>query len=210
MATSGFFITLEGGEGSGKSTQIKAIEVYLKAKGREVYITREPGGDVNAEAIRTLVLNGAANRWDPVSETLLFQAARVGHVNNLIQPALEAGKVVISDRFTDSTLVYQGICKKLGTEWVEKLFALTLPYIKPHLTLLLDIDPKAGLARTEARKGGETRFESMGLAFHQQVRDGFLALAKREPSRIKTVDASASADVVSKEICAIIDSHLKG
>lgn len=207
MANKGYFITLEGGEGSGKSTQIKAIESYFKKKGREVVITREPGGDTNAEAIRELVLNGAANRWDPVSETLLFQAARAGHVQNLILPALHSGKVVISDRFSDSTLVYQGMCKGLGTDWVESLFQLTMPPIKPHLTILLDIDPKVGLARAKSR-GGEERFESMGLEFHKQVRDGFLALAKREPSRIMVVDASDTAEIVTQKIVAMLDQHL--
>lgn len=206
-ANKGFFITLEGGEGSGKSSQIKAVQTFLAGKGLETVVTREPGGDNNAEAIRNLVLNGDAGRWDAVSETLLFQAARVEHVKHVIRPALTDGKVVVCDRFTDSTLVYQGICKKLGTAWVESLIQLTLPPLKPHLTLLLDIDPKIGLERAKSR-GGEARFESMGIAFHQQVREGFLMVAKREPERIKVVDASKPIEVVSKEICSILGEYI--
>jgi dTMP kinase len=204
----GFFITLEGGEGSGKSTQIKALAAFLKKKNHDVLITREPGGDKKAELIRKILLNGSVGRWDAISETLLFQVARISNANNVILPALASGKTVISDRFTDSTLVYQGICKGVGTQWVKKLFDLTLPNIKPDITLLLDIDPKIGLKRASVRNSGESRFESMGLKFHTQVREGFLSLAKKEPKRIKIINASSSANIVYTEICTIIESHL--
>lgn len=200
----GFFITLEGGDGSGKSTQLKHIQNLLIKAGKELVVTREPGGVPEAEKIRDLLLQGNAEKWDPVSETLLFQAARVRHVKTLIEPSLLAGKWVLCDRYIDSTLVYQGISKGLGTAWVEQLANLTLPRIWPDLTLILDVDPEIGIKRAKARSGNETRFENMDIAFHKLVRDGFLQLAARGQSHRVVVDASKDQAAVSDTITSVL------
>ncbi len=194
---SGTFITFEGGEGSGKTTQINLLEKYLCDSGRKCLLTREPGGSAGGDAIRQLLLTGAADKWHPVSETLLFQAARVEHVETLIKPALARGEIVLCDRFLDSTLVYQGISKGLGMEYVRQLYRLTLGNFMPDFTIILDIDPQIGVSRAKRRSGNETRFEHMEMEFHRKVREGFLALAVVNPGRYIVINANQSLEEVS-------------
>lgn len=200
----GRFITIEGGEGSGKSTQIALLKQALEKTGRPFVLTREPGGEEGAEAIRALLVTGDKNRWDALAETLLFTAARVQHVARLIAPALAEGKLVLCDRFVDSTRVYQGIGKGIPAEFIAALHALTLGNTMPDLTIILDIDPQAGLARAKGRAGNETRFEGMDIEFHQQVRAGFLAIARTEPQRCHVIDASQDAQGVHRQILALL------
>jgi len=204
----GKFITLEGGEGCGKSTQLNIIFEAFKLTNLHAIKTREPGGSPGAEQIRNLLVNGEAGAWDPVAETLLFYAARLDHVNTVIKPALAQGKYVLCDRFSDSTLVYQGIGKKLGEEYVLSLHRQTLGNFMPDLTIILDIDPETGLKRANNRRGGETRFESMSFDFHQSVRAGFLSIARREPERCAVIDASQDVQSVQTQIIATIKQRL--
>lgn len=196
----GRFVTIEGGEGSGKSTQITMLKVALEKAMVPHIITREPGGEEGAEAIRALLVTGEKNRWDALSETLLFSAARVQHVTRFVTPALDAGKLVVCDRFVDSTRVYQGIGKGLSVAFIDALHAMTLGNLMPDLTIILDIEPNAGLTRAAGRQGNETRFEGMELAFHQQVRAGFLSIARAEPARCHVVDAERTPEEVHAEI----------
>ena len=166
----GRFITIEGGEGSGKSTQIAKLQAVLARNDIPHIITREPGGEPGAEAIRELLVTGDKDRWDGLAETLLFSAARVQHVARVIAPALAAGKWVICDRFMDSTRVYQGIGKGMQPAYIEALHQMTLGNVMPDTTFVLDIAPDIGLARAKGRAGNELRFETMELTFHQQVR----------------------------------------
>ena len=206
--TRGLFITLEGGEGSGKTTQIGLLAEAMNKAGYPSILTREPGGTDSAEKIRELLVTGAADRWDAISETLLFQAARVEHVQRLILPALTAGKSVICDRFLDSTRVYQGIGKGLSSEWVKRLHAMTLGNLQPDLTLMLDIAVETGMKRAAARKGNETRFEGMATAFHESVRQGFLDIAKAEPGRCVVVNAAQSVEAVHQTIWGAVEARL--
>lgn len=205
----GCFISFEGGEGSGKSTQIKNLADALKERGISVHVTREPGGEEQAENIRTLLVTGDADRWNCMAETLLFLAARVQHTSRVIKPALESGAWVLSDRSLDSTRVYQGIAKKVGVDTYDQLHALTLGDFRPDLTLLLDIDPQIGLKRSLARANTETRFEKMALDFHRCVREGFLQLAAAEPERIKVIDASLPLEEVKAAILSEVAEKLK-
>ncbi len=191
------FVSFEGGEGSGKTTQIKRLAGAFEKEGRRVLLTREPGGSPSAESLRRLLVEGAPEAWDAVSETLLFLAARRNHWQTVIAPALKQGMTVLCDRFSDSTLVYQGLAKGLSLEYVQALSRLTLPVrAVPDITLLLDIAPAEGLSRARARMGRETRFEAMDMAFHMRVREGFLRLAGQEPGRIRIIDAAKSIDEV--------------
>jgi dTMP kinase len=196
----GTFITFEGGEGSGKTTQIALLQKYFADCGKKCMVTREPGGTVGGDAIRKLLLTGGSEKWNPVSETLLFQAARVEHVERVIKPALARGEIVLCDRFLDSTIVYQGLGKGLGMEYIQQLHRLTVGNFLPDFTIILDIEPKAGIGRAKARAGEETRFENMHMEFHDSVRRGFLSLAEKEPSRYVIVDASRSIEAVHKSI----------
>lgn len=200
MTSTGLFITFEGGEGGGKSTQIRMLAEALQYKGKDVVLTREPGGTEGAERIRALVVEGKEEQWDAVSETLLFLAARRDHVERVIKPALKGEKIVLCDRFSDSTFVYQGIGKKLGIAYVQQLQELAIGALKPDLTFLLDIAPEEGLKRASARSDNETRFEGMDMAFHTALRDGFLTLARQEPQRIRIVDAAHAPKAVHEEI----------
>ncbi len=200
----GRFITIEGGEGSGKSTQIALLKAALEKEHIPHVITREPGGEAGAEAIRALLVTGEKHRWDPLAETLLFSAARVQHVARLIRPALAEGKLVLCDRFLDSTRVYQGIGKGISSGYIDALHAMTLGNLLPELTFILDIDPNVGLARAKGRAGDETRFEGMELAFHQQVRAGFQAIARNEPARCRVIDASQPAEAVHGQIWGMV------
>ncbi|MBA4274646.1 MAG: dTMP kinase, partial [Alphaproteobacteria bacterium] len=180
----GRFITFEGGEGAGKSTQIALLSKAFTAAALEHITTREPGGSQGAEAIRELVVTGAVDRWHPATEALLFMTARYDHLETLIRPALATGKWVLCDRFYDSTYVYQGLSKQVGEEWLDGVYNHLYGTIAPAMTLLLDIPVEQGLARAQARRGSEMRFESMDISFHESLRDGFIRLAAAEPQRI--------------------------
>ena len=204
----GKFITFEGGEGGGKSTQAARMAGYLRGKGLEVLETREPGGTPESEALRDLLVQGDPDRWSALSELLLITAARVEHVNRLIEPALSEGKWVICDRFADSTLAYQGIAGELGLELVEQLQKLAVGATAPDVTFLLDVRAEAGLQRAEKR-GGAARFEKKGAAFHQTLRDGFLALANENPQRIVLIDGEDTFDNVWGQIEAELGRRFK-
>jgi dTMP kinase len=205
--TRGRFITFEGGEGAGKSTQLKRLVERLRAPDLEVVATREPGGSPGAEAIRELVLNGAADRWSPVTETLLMYAARRDHIERVIAPALARGAWVVCDRFADSTRAYQGAGGGTDPSLIAALEAQVLGETRPDLTLIFDIPPEAGLRRAQAR-GGEMRFESKGLAFHRQLREGFLAIARDEPARCALIDATGSIDAVAAAVWSAVNARL--
>ena len=204
----GKFITFEGGEGGGKSTQAARMAGYLRGKGLEVLETREPGGTPESEALRDLLVQGDPDRWSALSELLLITAARVEHVNRLIKPALTEGKWVICDRFADSTLAYQGIAGELGLEPVKQLQKLAVGATAPDVTFLLDVRAEAGLQRAEKR-GGAARFEKKGAAFHQTLRDGFLALANENPQRIVLIDGEDTFDNVWGQIEAELGRRFK-
>ncbi len=204
----GRFISFEGGEGSGKSTQIQALAETLRAHGKDVHVTREPGGEEQAEQIRTLLVTGDAGRWDAMAETLLFLAARVQHAVRIIQPKLAQGCWVLSDRSLDSTRVYQGMAKGVGVDVYDQLHTVALEGFMPDLTLVLDIDPEIGLGRSLGRDNTETRFEHMALSFHQQVREGFVTLSKQEPERMAMIDAAQSQQEVSAAIWQEVGARL--
>jgi dTMP kinase len=198
----GRFISLEGIDGSGKSTQGRRLADRLRAAGQPVTLTREPGGSPGAEEIRRLVLEGAADRWSAETEILLFTAARRDHLEKTIRPALARGDVVITDRFADSTRVFQGLTRGDLTATVDRLHALMIG-VEPDLTLLFDLDPGEGLARATARPGAELRFEGMGLAFQTRARAGFLALAAAHP-RFRVIDAQGAPDQVADRVWAAV------
>ncbi len=198
------FISLEGGEGSGKSTQAKLLAEKLQQAGLVCQLTREPGGEIGAEEIRRLLVEGESGRWGVISETLLFLAARVQHVERKIQPALQRGEWIVSDRFHDSTRVYQGVGKGLADNYYAMLHNLTLGNFFPALTFVCDIPVEAGLKRAFARNNQETRFENMDINFHQQVRQGFLDIAAAEPQRVVVLDAQQDIATIHQQICAEI------
>lgn len=193
----GVFITLEGGEGAGKSTLARALQAAFHAAGREVVLTREPGGTPGAEEIRELLVKGEADRWSAMTEALLFYAARVDHVEKVIRPALKRGAVVISDRFADSTMAYQGAAGGIDIDRLKALHKLALGDFKPDVTLLVDIPPEEGLKRTQNRLGFEVRFESKALAFHERLRSFFRALADAEPGRFIVLDGMLPPDALA-------------
>jgi dTMP kinase len=202
------FITLEGGEGAGKSTQVKLLAQAFAQAGLATCVTREPGGSAGGEAIRGLVVSGAVDRWDATTESLLFMTARYDHVKTKITPALARDEWVLCDRFYDSTYVYQGIAKGVGTAWLDQLYAQLFGNLAPDLTLWLDVPPSVGLARTDARGNvAESRFESMGLAYHEQLHTGFASLAVKHPARIQRVDAAQESDAVHHEILNTINAR---
>ena len=196
----GLFITFEGGEGVGKSTQVRRLAARLQASGREVVVTREPGGSPGAEAIRNLVLNGSADRWSPVTETLLMYASRRDHIERTLRPALERGAVVLCDRYADSTRAYQGAAGGADPELIQALETFILEDVRPARTLIFDLDSELGLARALGRPDAEARFESKGLDFHRRLRAGFLAIARDEPERCRIVDASGDPDTVEARV----------
>lgn len=199
MERPGRLITFEGGEGAGKSTQIRRLAEALRGAGIDAVATREPGGTPGAEAIRTLLVDGAPERWSPVTEALLHTAARHDHVERLIRPALGAGRWVLCDRFVDSTRVYQGIAGGAGLDMVDHLHDLVFGGLVPDLTLVLDLPVEVGLARARrARPGG--RHERMDDTFHARVRQGFLELAGREGERCVVIDASGSVDAAARAV----------
>lgn len=209
MARRGKFITLEGGEGAGKSTLSRGLAERLQSRGYEVVVTREPGGTPNAEAIRALLVEGDVSRWSPLGETLLLYAAREDHVRTLIQPALQRGAWVISDRFADSTRAYQAVAGGLAPSIIEQIHIASLGNFAPDLTLIVDLDPDIGLARTIARGEGATRFEQMPTAFHQALRGGFLDIAKAEPARCTVVDGAQPADALLEVADRIVRDRLE-
>ena len=204
----GKFISFEGGEGSGKSTQLKMLSAAFEAAKLPFISTREPGGTPSAERIRGLLVSGAVDAWGALAETLLFQAARAEHIEKLIIPALTTGKTVICDRFVDSTIVYQGIGKGLGVEYIKNLHQMVFGDFMPKLTILLDIDPSEGLARAGARNGDENRFERLDISFHKKIRAGFLEIAKNEPQRCVVLDAGQSVDELHKKIIGTIHERI--
>jgi dTMP kinase len=206
----GRFITLEGGEGAGKSTQVSRLADRLRASGVAVTVTREPGGAPGAERLRALMLDGAAEPWPPMAETLLHYAARVDHLVHRIRPALAAGDWVISDRFADSTMAYQGYGLNAGRRFVGRLHRLVAAGDTPDLTLILDLPPEIGIERVAARRrvnvqsepgsGAGDPYESRDIAFHRRVRRGFLDIAAREPDRCVVIDATQSVDAIAELI----------
>ena len=205
--TRGRFITLEGGDGTGKSTQVKRLAAALQASGLSVITTREPGGSPGAEQIRKLVVEGEGARWTPITETLLVYAARADHVARTIGPALARGEWVISDRFNDSTYAYQGAGRGVERETIRRIDAAVLDDFKPDMTLILDLPVDVGLARAGGRGGAENRFENMGSDFQEQMRKTFLDIARRNPDRCRLIDASGSEDEVAAAIWAAVKSR---
>ncbi|MEE2524955.1 dTMP kinase [Hyphobacterium sp. HN65] len=205
---SGLFVTLEGGEGSGKSTLARALDEALSAAGHSVVMTREPGGTPGAEQIRQLLVCGDASRWSAKTEALLFYAARTDHVEKVIRPAIEAGQIVICDRFSDSTMAYQGAAGGVPLDELKQLHALVLGDFKPDLTLLIDLDPDAGLARTQERDGSEARFESKALAFHKRLRAAYKELSASEPDRFCVLDGELPPDELAEIAISAIERTL--
>ncbi len=214
--TQGFFISFEGGEGSGKTTQINRLSTFLNEKGRKVVTTREPGGTAEAEIIRNLLVKRDGGHWSAEAETLLLYAARSMHVAQIVRPALADKKVIISDRFSDSTLAYQGYGHGYALEKIKKLDDLVLEGLKPDLTFILDIDPEKGIERSTRRLSQESsafdrmedRFEQLGVAFHEKLREGFLEIARQESKRCVVIDASQPLDVVTEDIQKVIEEKL--
>jgi dTMP kinase len=208
VVAQGRFISLEGGEGAGKSTQARRLGERLTSRGKRVVVTREPGGSPGAETIRELLVTGNADRWSPVTETLLMYAARRDHLERTIAPALAAGAWVVSDRFADSTRAYQGAGGGAPASLIQTLERHVLGETRPDLTLILDLPADVGMARTVARNHDETRFEAKGAAFHQRLRDGFLAIARVEADRCAVIDASQDVDAVEVAIWAAVEARL--
>jgi dTMP kinase len=200
----GRFITLEGGEGTGKSTQARRLAAALEARGLKCLVTREPGGSPGAEEIRKLLVSGEPGRWEALTETLLIFAARADHVARTIGPALIEGRVVICDRFTDSTYAYQGVGRDMPRETIRRIESVVLDDFKPDLTLVLDLPVEVGLARAKARaqddSADEGRFEKFDLKFHERLRQAFVDIAKRAPDRCVVIDAGGSEDEVAEAI----------
>ncbi len=204
----GAFIVFEGGEGAGKSTQVARLAASLRASGYEVVVTREPGGTAGAEAIRELVLDPEYSGLNPRAEALLFAAARAEHVSALIEPALASGKIVICDRFVDSSVAYQGLGRDLGAERIRELSHWATGGLLPDLTLILDIDPTVGLARAGQVNAAPDRMESENLGFHEMVRSAFLMAANEHPRRYLVIEADQSPDVIANSIATATTSLL--
>ncbi|MCE8554176.1 dTMP kinase [Ruegeria pomeroyi] len=207
MSGTGLFLTFEGIDGSGKSTQARRLAETLRAAGHDVVLTREPGGSPGAEEIRRLVLEGDPDRWSAETEILLFTAARRDHLERTIEPALAAGRVVICDRFADSTRMYQGLSRGDLRQLVDQLHALMIGR-EPDLTLLIDMDPETGLSRAKGRQGSEERFEDFGPELQQRMRAGFLDLAREYAHRFRIVDGNRDMDSVAADVTEIALSHL--
>lgn len=207
MSAQGLFISFEGIDGSGKSTQVARLAEHLRTQGRDVVVTREPGGSEGAEEIRALVLQGDPDRWSAETELLLFTAARRDHLERLIRPALAAGKVVICDRFADSTRMYQGLSRGDLRGTVDTLHDLMIG-VEPDVTILIDMDPVEGLSRAKGRMGNEERFEDFGAELQAAMRTGFLALAKQFGGRFRVIDGARSVEDVATDIRTAVDSAL--
>lgn len=207
MTTKPAFISFEGIDGSGKSTQIKLLADHLHSQGRKVIVTREPGGSTGAEEIRALVLQGEIDRWSAETELLLFTAARRDHLERTIRPALAAGEIVLCDRFADSTRMYQGLSRGDLRQTVDQLHSLMIG-TEPDLTVLLDINPALGLTRAKSRHGTEERFEDFGESLQARMRQGFLALANDSSDRVKVINGDRAIDSVADDIKALVDGFL--
>jgi dTMP kinase len=205
---SGKFIAIEGVDGAGKGVQSRLLLQYLTNKGLDVILTREPGGSPGAEEIRQLLVRGEAEKWDAITELLLINAARRNHLVHTIWPALAAGKWVISDRYADSSRAFQGKAGGLGLELVDDLHAKVTNSFNPDLTLILDLSPEVSLERTRSRGDSEDRFEKKGLHYQQQVRNGFVELARRSPGSHLLIDASGSVETVHDLVCAAVEARL--
>ena len=205
--TRGAFISFEGGEGAGKSTQIRRLADRLKASGFDVVLTREPGGSPGAESIRDLLVNGEADRWSSITETLLMYAARRDHLERVIRPALDRGAMVLCDRFADSTRAYQGAGGDAPASLIAALEDHVLSGSIPDLTLIFDIPATIGLERAASR-GGAVRFESKGLDFHERLRAGFLAIAQREPERCAVIKANTTPEAVFEAVWGVVSTRL--
>jgi len=203
----GYFISFEGIDGSGKSTQIQKLAKFLKGRDFDVVITREPGGSKGGEEIRNLLLQGNVDRWSAETEILLFTAARRDHLERIILPALEEGKVVICDRFTDSTRMYQGMRGVNLRNLVDTLNEKVIKF-DPDLTIVIDIDPEISLKRAKSRKTVEERFEDFGADLQMKMRKGFLELAKEFSNRIEVVNGQQSIDNLAKDICSLVKAKL--
>lgn len=212
----GLFISFEGGEGSGKTTQINKLSQMLTDNGHKVITTREPGGTPEGDKVRDLIVQRDGGDWNPMAETLLLFAARTMHVEKIIGPALDEGKIIITDRYTDSTVAYQGYGHGLALDKIEDINKLVLDGLKPDLTFILDIDPKAGLERSERRLASETlgvnqtedKFERMDFSFHEKLRQGFLTIAKNEPERCHVIDATQSMEDMTADIARVVLERL--
>lgn len=205
--TRGLFITFEGGEGAGKSTQINRLARKLRVKKYDAVVTREPGGSPGAEAVRHVILSGAAEPFGPKMEALLFAAARSDHVEQVIRPAVEAGKIVLCDRFLDSSRVYQGVTGNLDPVFMRAVEKIAINGMVPDMTLILDVDPEEGLRRAASRRGaGDTadRFEKEALDIQKRRREAYLAIAEAEPDRCIVIDASADPDTVESVVTAAV------
>ena len=204
----GRFITIEGGEGTGKSTQIACLAAWLKPRVGTMVCTREPGGSPGAEAIRALLVNGPPEKWSAQTETLLMFAARRDHIERVIEPALSRGAWVICDRFTDSTRAYQGVAGGADLGLIKALEDHVVGPVKPDLTLVLDLPSALGLERAVARGQGEGRFEAKGEVFHSSLREAFLAIANGEPERCVVIDATGSPDEVAARVTSVVAERL--
>ncbi len=207
MKNKGYFISFEGIDGSGKSTQIQKLAKFLETLGFDVVITREPGGSVGGEEIRNLLLQGNVDRWSAETEILLFTAARRDHLERIILPALEHGKVVICDRFTDSTRMYQGMRGPNLRNLVDMLNEKIINF-DPDLTVIIDMDPQISLKRAKSRKTVEERFEDFGVEMQSKMRQGFIELAREFSNRIEIVDGQQSVDNLAHDICTIVKARL--
>lgn len=212
----GLFITFEGGEGTGKSTQCRKLAQWLSERGHNALLTREPGGTPEAEKIRDLLVQRDGGEWSPMAECLLHFAARHMHLEHLIRPAIDEGRVVISDRFTDSTRAYQGYGLGLDRDRVEQVKATAIGGFEPDLTLILDIDPVKGLERSsrhlsgtqDKRESAEDRYERLDISFHERLRSGFLDIARHDPRRCHVIDAGQDVDTVFEEITSLVKARL--
>jgi len=208
---SGLFITLEGGEGAGKSTQVERLRERLEEAGHRVVATREPGGSPRAEAIRASILGGEAKPFGPFAEALLFSSARHDHLEKRIRPALREGAIVLCDRFADSTRAYQGAVGEIEPGLIDALEQVIVRATRPDITLVLDLPAEEGLARASSRRaeagGGVDRFEQENVDFHRKLREAFRAIARKEPERCRVIDASRSPDEVAREIWEIVSAR---
>lgn len=207
-AQNGLFVSFEGIDGSGKSTQVRLLAEQLRDFGHDVLVTREPGGSPGAEEIRALVLQGDPDRWSAETEILLFTAARRDHLERTIRPALKAGKVVLCDRFADSTRMYQGLSRGALRKTVDQLHDLMIG-VEPDLTLLIDMDPSEGLSRAKGRQGHEERFEDFGTELQEKMRAGFLALAEEFAHRFVLINGAQPVDDVARDIAKAVAEKMR-